>query len=341
MINWNAGYSAVYYATFVDPDSWKDVEKFEITGGSISRTDSDLRQSADINTVNYEFNEERWIRIWMISKQSGNGAHTPLFTGLATSPSITRDGNLVNNTLQCYSVLKPAKDILLPKGWYVAKDVDCREIIRQLTSVLPCQVDIQSDTEVKLLDYIVAENNENYLSMLEKVLNAINWRLQINGYGDIWIGEYSNNEVITFDSRFNDILETSISLENDWYSVPNVLRVIGSDGTEYVEYDNDENHPYSIPNRGREVWVEESNVDTSYGESLELYAKRRLEELQQYSEKVSYTRRYVPDVYVDDVIRLNYPAQGISGAYYIISQNITLGYNASTSEEVIKLWGQR
>ena len=43
-MDWSKGYSASYYAARVDPVTWRDVERFEITGGSIKRGVDALRE---------------------------------------------------------------------------------------------------------------------------------------------------------------------------------------------------------------------------------------------------------------------------------------------------------
>lgn len=67
------------------------------------------------------------------------------------------------------------------------------------------------------------------------------------------------------------------------------------------------------------------------------YAKRRLKEEQMVSTVVSYDRRFMPGVVSTDVVKLNYPAQGITGNYMITSQTIEIGHGARTSEEVMKI----
>lgn len=47
-MNWKNGFSASYYTYVLDPVSWRETTRFEITGGSINRTDEGLRDSADI-----------------------------------------------------------------------------------------------------------------------------------------------------------------------------------------------------------------------------------------------------------------------------------------------------
>ena len=90
-------------------------------------------------------------------------------------------------------------------------------------------------------------------------------------------------------------------------------------------------------NRGREVWAEEKDCNLNTNESLGQFALRRLQEKQRHYLSVSYDRRFHPDVLTTDLIDLNYPAQGISGTFYVTSQSITIGYGARTSEEVLKI----
>ena len=116
-MDWNKGFEAKYYCSFVDKGTWRDLDRFEITGGQVTHSNSELLESADIETSNY-IQGERWIRLWLYARQNGATEHIPMFTGLATSPSDDVDGNLVSNSLECYSVLKPLKDVLLPRGWY-------------------------------------------------------------------------------------------------------------------------------------------------------------------------------------------------------------------------------
>ena len=119
-MDWGKGYSATYYLAQVDPVTWRDIARIEITGGSINREKTGLIESADIDCTGYD-DGERWIRVYLDARQNGAAEHVPLFTGLATSPEDEIDGTRVENALQCYSVLKPADDVLLLRGWYAPR----------------------------------------------------------------------------------------------------------------------------------------------------------------------------------------------------------------------------
>ena len=80
--------------------------------------------------------------------------------------------------------------------------------------------------------------------------------------------------------------------------------------------------------------MEETNCDMNDGESIEEYSIRRLKEEQQKSTRITYNRRFHPDVMTGDMIRLNYPAQELQGNYRVSDQTIQLEHGARTEEEV-------
>ena len=335
-MNWNDGFSARYYATVVDPQSWKDVERFDIVSGSISRNDDSLRESADVDCVNRRPSGEQWIRIYLDARQGGATEHIPLFTGLATSPSWKINGATETNPLECYSVLKVSDDILLPRGWYAPAGANGAGLIADLLKQsTPAPVVISGESP-RLQNYIVAEDGETCLSMVDKILTAIGWRIKILGDGTIVVCERSGTVSATYDSIHNDAIKPQVSMDSDWYDCPNVFRATVGD-VAAVARDDSEESALSTKNRGREVWAEEKDCKISTSESLGEYAMRRLKELQRSSTTVSYSRRYNPNVLVGDMIRLNYPKQGVIGDYIVTSQSITLGFGAETSEEVMSI----
>lgn len=335
-MDWSKGYSATFYACIVDKSSWRDIERFGITGGSINRTLEGLRCSADINTKGYIYEEEKYIRIYLDTEQSGATSHVPLFTGLATTPSRDIDGYYEANKLQCYSVLKAAKDVLLDRGYYVPAGASIGDIIKNLLSVVPAPVEI-ADGAPKLLYSIVAEEGETPLSMVDKVLGAIpDWRMVVLGDGTLRVEEKPKEAEYKFDPVEADFIEPTLKVTYDWYEAPNCFRAIGDDLCA-VARDDDPESKLSTVSRGREIWAQETSVKLSTEQSIAEYAVNRLKELQQLSLTASYKRRFAPSVGVGDCVLLHYPVQGLDGTFCITSQKIELGHNATTSEEVEKI----
>ena len=331
-MDWAKGYSSEYYMTVVDPATWRDVSRIEITGGSIKRDTEGLMQSASVDCINYPSGTERWVRVWLDTKQAGQNGHEPLFTGLATSPEQNWDGHRQANAVECYSVLKPAADVYLMLGWYAPAGMSGAGVIRNLLSVTPAPVTIEGESPV-LSAHIIAESKETHLSMVQKILTAIGWRLRITGDGRISVGPSSDVPMETFDPAGNDMIETRIDIKRDWYQCPNVFMAIQDDITAIAK-DETSDSILSVANRGREVWIQETGCDTSDNESLEQYALRRLKEEQQVKQTASYSRRYVPDVYPGDAVLMRYTEQGLAGIYHVSSQSIRLSHEAKTDEEI-------
>lgn len=331
-MNWIDGFTGAYYATYIDPVSWRDVERFEITDGSVSRQDDDLRATASLECVDYPQGTEKWIRIYLEARQGDNVEKVALFTGLATSPDVDINGTQIKNTVQCYSVLKPAEDILLDRGWYIPAEVSGGVAIKRLLAATPAPVIVDDDAPT-LNEAIIAEDGETNLTMIDKVLKAIDWRLRLDGDGTIHVTPKPTNASASFDAIEHDVIEPQITVTRDWYSIPNVFRAI-SDGVSAVAKDESTKSPYSIPNRGREVWSEEDDCDLAGYETIAEYATRRLKEEQKVGISVKYTRRFDPAVQPSDLVRLHYPAQGLDGLYEVGSQSLNIGYGCKVDEEV-------
>lgn len=332
MIEYGNGISATYYAARVNPQTWSDAGEVPIISGSITKNaDSEIVVSADI-TTSEDIGAEEWIRVYMIAEQGGAKERVPLFTGIASSPSRDINGNAETRKLDCYSVLKVAADILLPLGWFAPARTNGGELIRILLADLPCPVDLDEGSPA-ILSSFVAGNNDSKLSVAKEVADAINWQIKVNGDGSVRICPKPLTVSGTFDNIENDIIETAVTDSRDIFSVPNVLRVT-LNGSAATARDDDPDSVYSTVNRGREVWMKE-DAKLAAGESLGEFASRRLKELQNPSRKLGYTRRFQPDVDVNDLVSIIYPKQNIGDVFRVKTQTIELTHGAKVKEEAI------
>ena len=334
-MDWTKGFSSLYYMSVVDPDTWRDIDTIQIKGGEISRSESELIESADVDCVRYDQSSERYVRIWMNTRQEGSSSHTALFTGLATSPDDDINGTLITNRVQCFSVLKPAKDVLLQRGWYAPAGVSGASIVEDLLNIIPAPVRTEGQAP-ELVQAIVAENGESHLSMAWKVLNAINWRMRIEGDGTVVLSAKADSVSTILEPLENDIVEPQISVEYDWYRCPNVFRAV-MDDLYAVARDDDPKSPLSTVGRGREIWMEETDCDLNVGETIAQYAHRRLKEEQSVAMTASYSRRFLPDIRVGDLVGIKLPAQGIVGTFIVESNTVEIGHGSRTSEDVRKV----
>lgn len=337
-MNWNSGFSAIYELHRVDPVSWQDAGAFDLTAGNISRSPTGLMESADITMT--QTPGECWLRVYLKARQGESGAREALFTGLASAPQRTLDGNKVTYKTECYSVLKPVEDMLTPRGFFIAAGAPGAQAAAELLRMGPAPVAYDTPSPA-LKEPIVSEDKDTYLAIAQKIVDAIGWRIRISGRGEIEIIPKANEEAARFDERENDSIEVNITDTNNWYSAPNCIRVVnGSDCIELKDDDasGDLSTASRRANRGGtgEIWVQESASSLGEDETLRMYAERRLKELQSPARKISYARRFRPDVTVGDKVRLHLPGHGIDDVFTITSQKITLGYNARVSEEVSK-----
>lgn len=334
-MDWSKGFSSKYYLSVVDPLTWRDTDHLELTGGHIERNISSLRESADISTNDLNTSREFWVRIWLIAKQEDDSERVALFTGITSCPTTKINRRKIETPIECYSVLKPAEDVLLPRGYYVPIEVPGAVEIKRLLSVSPAPVIIDGESS-ELEEAIIAESGETNLSMVEKILEAINWNLKLKGDGTIVLGPYPEESSMIIGTNY-DIVEPEVEIEQDWFDCPNVFRVI-SGGLSAVAMDESDDSIMSVQNRGREIWAEETDCYLNDDESLAEYAARRLKELQTYGLSVSYSRRFIPNIDPGDIITLNYPDyDGLAMEEYTIeSQSISLGKGAQVSEKVYK-----
>ena len=336
-MNWNNGFSAQYDLMQVDPVSFMDMGSLDFTAGTIDKSNSGLMQSADLTmTINPG---ECWVRVYLKARQSSNGARVALFTGLTSAPERTMDGKRVSHNVECYSVLKPIDDVLVPCGYYAPAGADAAALVGELFSVGPAPV-VVSPGSPSLMESIVAENDMTRLDVAWMILDAIGWRLRIDGDGTINICPSASEVSAIFDDRENDIVELAMTDEQDWFSVPNCIRVTSGQG--YAEYkDTDPESAVSVASRkakrggSGEIWVNDSAASVGSNESLAEYAIRTLRSKQSPARTVKYARRYRPDLLVTDLVLLRFPSIKVDGTFKISSQRIDLGYGCRTSEEVV------
>lgn len=330
-MDWQHGFSATYCLMTVNSETWADDEELEIVEGTIERDEeAELIESASITLA--ESVGETWIRIYLQARQESDSEKVALFTGLTSSPERKLDGHRIAYPVECYSVLKPADDVLLLRGYTAPRGAGAA-LVKELLNVIPAPVAAE-DASPALSENIVAEDGETRLSMANKILAAIGWRLRIEGDGSVTICDRAAESSVRFDANENDVIETEVTDTNDWFECPNVLRAYTEEAGTAVARDDDPESDLSTVSRGREIWLEETDVNLNADENIAQYAIRRLREEQQHARTLSYNRRFFDGITVGDIITINYPGYELTGDYRIKTQSITLGYGCRTAEEV-------
>ena len=336
-MDYTRGYKASYYAMLLDPATWMETERVELISGSISQFSSDLRQSARLTVRDFDQTREYWIRVYMDARQEADIDHVALFTGIVSAPSEKVDGVVATHDLECYSVLEPL-DSPMMLGEYIPYGMNAGTAIKRLLRPTPAPVVVDKGTP-DLRDYIVAEENETSITMIEKILKAVStdevgWQMVIEGDGTIHIRPRPAKPAGAFSAIGADVIEKSFEKTRDWFKCPNVFRASSGDSVA-VARDDDPNSALSTVVRGREKTTIETDVTLASDEGIAEYAKRRLSEEQQIAESADYARRFIPGIHVGDTVRINY--KRLQGDYEVVSQDISLTYNAQTQEKVERI----
>ena len=330
-MDWNQGYVSTYRLYSVNQSTWGDGDEIEyLVSASITKDEeSSLLEDASISLDGYPING--YVRLVLEARNSTGATRVPLCTALVTTPKRSIKNTLSTIDLECYSVLKPASDKLLPTGWYFPEGGDpIAGAFELLAESLTCPVE-PAESEIRTDEPKVAESGETYLSMAKYLLEDTEWFIRIDGNGRVTIEEKSDDIVATFDTIDRDVIMPDLTDETDIYDIPNVLRVRDGNGNYETIYNDDENSDTSIGNIGWEKW-EDRQLDLDYGETLLEKANKQMEEMSKTKRKISYTREFDPDIKTNDMVLYLLPHQGIVGVFRIISQSISIGAGVSVSE---------
>lgn len=328
-MDWTKGYTAGYRLAVMNKKTWREIDNIEVISGTVTKTTEGLRETAQVTVTDWPYETEQWVRLVLETKQGDTIERWPVFTGLATAPSISYDGGRKTVALECYSGLKSLEDYILPRGWYAPAGADIGQVLSKLFEKTPAPFSYIQPAPV-LSESIVAEEGETAQTVADKILGATSWRLRVSGDGAIRLEPACRSPVITLDPVNADIIEPAIDVTADWYSAPNVF-IATTDTTVGVAKDETGGR-LSIEARGREV-IKEEHVEAT-GIDVSIVARQKLEEAQAVEQTARYNRRYWNGVYPGDIIALAYPDQGLTGWYRVTAQTVTCSHAGRTSEEV-------
>ena len=330
-MDWRQGYTSTFRLYSVNQSTWGDGDEIEgLVSASITKdNDSSLIEDANITVDGQPL--KGYVRLVLEARNNAGLARENLGTFLVTSPKKSINGRLTTIDLECYSVLKPASDKILPPGWYFPEGGDpIAGASDLLTGVLTCPVE-PAESTIRTDEPKVAESNETILSFATCLLENTGWYISIDGRGCVMIKEKTNEVAVVFDTEENDILMPELTDESDIFDIPNVLRVTDSNGKYETIYNHDEQSATSVEALGWEKWSTEQ-LSLDFGETLLGKGAERMEELSKSTRKISYSREFDPDVKVNDVALFLLPQQGIVGSFRIISQSLDIGKGVKVSE---------
>jgi hypothetical protein len=205
----------------------------------------------------------------------------------------------------------------------------------------------------EILSYdFVANTSDTWLTFVRDLVLNAKYTLDLDELGRILFSveqdTASLQPVWTYTDDNSSILYSDITVNQDFYGIPNVVEVIYSNGRDsyYAKVVNDDpNSPISTVNRGREILYRDTKPALSgdpTNDQIQEYAKTLLRTLSTIECTVSYSHGYCP-VRVGDCVRLNYTKSGLTGIKAkVVSQNIKCEPGTPVSEKAVftkSLWG--
>lgn len=333
MPDWTRSMQQTFEFYTVDPITWRDVAPLDnIRSCSITRDETtDTLETATID-CDLVF-AEQYVRIYLITVQDGIRERFPMGTFLVQTPSETFDGKVKSTTLDAYSPLLEWKDSMPPLGYAIKSGLNVLETAWLVGSDNTRTPIVKNGADTNLTSNFIAETDDSWLTFLGDLVMSAGYKLALDEYSRIMFAPIQDTASLkpiwTYNDDNSSILYPDLTVERDLYGIPNVLEVILSNDTvnlfSRVE-NNDEDSPVSIPSRGRQVVVRESNPEIAgipTQAQLDAYTEQRLRNMSSLEYKLTYKHGYCP-VRVGDCVYLNYKRAGMRNIKAkVVSQNIT------------------
>ena len=330
MTDWLGSYGTEWSVFKVNDGTWADERQLSgVVSVSISRDCTDdvpLLETGSME-VDAEFFEDGWYRIYMMAEQ-GAKEKIAMATLLFERSSARFEKGSRTISVQGRSVLQPAADVKMAWDSYVASGADgASHAGGYISSCSPAPVIVEGS--FTLVDDVVFDLGSSYLEAAWMLLKAGGWCMQIEGNGTVRVRPLPTEPKIDLDTAHAGLLIPGVDDNYSVVDIPNRYYVVDDGSTAVAE-----NLDGAAGFKARGRWVDE--VDESpvlvNGESLEMYAARKLSEACTITRKYSYEREFWPEVTVYDVVRASLLGNGIEGDLRVLAQSLDCGIGVKISE---------
>ena len=351
MTDWLSSMQQTFEYYTVDPGTWKDDKKLDnVKSCTISRDlGTETLGSATIEVT--ESVGECYIRVYMLAIQNGVTEKIPLGTFLVQTPSSSFNGKVRNVTMDAYTPLLELKENTTELGYSLLKGDNTMEKAYMIAREKMRAPVVQTESSHTLFSDFVANANDTWLTFLSDLIANAKFHFDLDELGRVLFAPKQEMDslqpVWTYNDDNSSILLPNITMDHDYYGIPNVVEVVYSSDKEiyYGKAVNDDiNSPLSIQNRGRTIRKIVTNPDglgNPTNNQIQEYAEQLLKELSTVEYTISYTHGYCP-VRLGDCVRLNYTRAGITNVKAkVISQSIKCEPGCQVSETAAftsKLW---
>lgn len=335
MIDWTQPYYVEWRLVSVNRETWASTEVIpNVLSASITRDCTDscpLLESAKLKLISdSELFDSGWYRIEGLFVQDASMERIPINTMLCESSEGERNRGVIELSVNGLSVLYPAKERHLLAGSYIPKGADgAKKAAAYLRECTPAPVVV--DGSFTLDDPLVLDADISYIAAVWTILDAAGWCMQIDGDGTIHILEKPSTPDLSLDQANASILRPSVSFNRDISSIPNYY--IAVDGDIKGEALNDNPDSYlSTVSRGRVIDMIDRSPIRINGESLERYARRKLEAESTVLKVYDYEREWWPGVYPFSIVRGSIPRAGLESDMRVLTQSFECANGISVSE---------
>lgn len=351
MPDWHKSMDQTFEYYTIDPGTWREVKRLDnVKSCTITRDSTvDTLGSATIDIT--ESVGESYVRVYLVTVQNGVTEKFPLATLLVQTPSSKFDGKIRSVSMDAYTPLIELKENQPPLGYFTPENTNIMEEASRLANEHARAPVVDGISEVPLYKDFVSNTDDTWLTYLSDMVANAKFTFDLDENGRILFAPKqetaSLQPVWIYTDDNASIVYADISLDHDFFGIPNVVEVIYSDAndTYYARVSNDEDgSPISTVNRGREIVqrIENPELDGVPTQNMiDEYAEQALRELSTFEYTVSYSHGYCP-VRVGDCVRLNFKSAEIEDVKAkVISQSIKCEPGCKVSEKAVftmKLW---
>ena len=351
MVDWTKPMQQTFEYYVVSPETWKDSSQItDVTSCAIERdSTAETLGSASISVGNPI--SECYVRAYLVTIQNGITDKHPLGTFLVQTPSNKFDGRTSTITADAFTPLIELKENPPPLGYAIAKDSNIMQMAYDLILDKVRAPVVEPKNETLLTFDFVSNTDDTWLTFLNDLIANAKYSFGLDEMGRVLFlpiqDMASLQPVWTYNDDNSSILYPDVTLEHDFYEVPNVVEVVYSNNDEYYfarVVNDDPSSITSTVNRGREVTHRETNPSisgTPIDTQIQEYAEQLLKNLSSVEYSITYSHGYCP-VRIGDCVRLNYEAAGIKNVKAkVVSQSIECKTGCKVTEKAVfttKLW---
>lgn len=332
MIDYGKGYSCSWSLVKVDIMTWAACDEMRgLLSAQVERdSDSDLLESGSARFDSMVSEDEFYGRLYILMEQSGEVERHPVAT-LLFSPGPT-NGSIGFSEVEYTgrSVLSPAEDKVMLTGSYAPSGIDAAAYAASLIAACtPAPVSVEGSFALAQ-NYVFAQGT-TYMEAARTLLECAGWCIRIDGNGSIAIMPKPVEPKLSLDWAHASLLGPEVSGDGKLEDRHNRYVAVSGDSKAIVVYD-DPDDPASFVRRGRYVDIYDESPQPCDGESLEEYARRKLDEDVSTVGSKSYVREWWPDTTVNDIVEGSIASVGLDSAMRISKESISTEHGALVSE---------